>query len=61
MGILGHQSSQHQPLKGINPEYSLGGLMLKLKCQYFGCLIQKAHSLENTLMLGEIEGQRRRE
>ena len=47
-------------LKEINPEYSLEGLMLKLKLQYFGHLIQKADSLEKTLMLGKIEGRRRR-
>ena len=46
-------------LKEINPEYSLEGLMLKLKLQYFGHLIQKADSLEKTLMLGKIEGGRR--
>ena len=47
-------------LKEINPEYSLEGLMLKLKLQYFGHLIQRANSLEKTLMLGKIEGKRRR-
>ena len=47
-------------LKGINPEYSLEGLMLKLKLQYFGHLMQKANSLEKTLMLGKTEGKRRR-
>ena len=47
-------------LKKINPEYSLEGLMLKLKLQYFGHLIQRADSLEKTLMLGKIEGRRRR-
>ena len=46
-------------LKEINPEYSLEGLMLKLKLQYFDYLMQKAHSLEKTLMLGTIEGRRR--
>ena len=46
--------------KEINPEYSLQGLMLKLKLQYFGHLIWRADSLENTLMLGKIEGRRRR-
>ena len=46
-------------LKEINPEYSLEGLMLKLKLQYFGHLMQSADSLENTLMLGKIEGRRR--
>ena len=44
----------------IDPEYSLEGLMLKLKLQHFGHLIQKADSLEKTLMLGNIEGKRRR-
>ena len=43
-------------LKEINPEYSLEGLMLKLKLQYFGHLMQRADSLEKTLMLGKIEG-----
>ena len=47
-------------LKEINPEYSLKGLMLKLELQYFGHLMQKAHSLEKTLMLRKIEGRRRR-
>ena len=47
-------------LKEINPEYSLEGLMLKLKLQYFGHPMQRADSLEKTLMLGKIEGRRRR-
>ena len=47
-------------LKEINPEYSLEGLMLKLKLQYFGHLLQRADSLEKTLVLGKIEGRRRR-
>ena len=47
-------------LKEINPEYSLEGLMLELKLQYFGCLMQRDDSLEKTLMLGKIEGARRR-
>ena len=47
-------------LKEISPEYSLEGLMLKLKLQYFGHLFQRANSLEKTLMLGKIEGGRRR-
>ena len=47
-------------LKEINPDYSLEGLMLRLKLQYFGHLIQRADSLEKTLMLGKIEGGRRR-
>ena len=48
-------------LKETNPEYSLEGLTLKLKLQYFGHLMQRANSLEKTLMLGKIEGKRRRE
>ena len=47
-------------LKEINPEYSLGGLMLKLKLQYFGHLMWRANSLEKTLMLGKTEGSKRR-
>ena len=47
-------------LKEISPEYSLEGLMLKLKFQYFGHLMQRADSLEKTLMLGKTEGRRRR-
>ena len=47
-------------LKEINPEYSLEGLMLKLKLQYFGHLMGRTDSLEKTLMLGKIEGRRRR-
>ena len=48
-------------LNEISPDYSLEGLMLKLKLQYFGHLMQRADSLEKTLMLGKIEGRRRRE
>ena len=48
-------------LKEISPEYSLEGLMLKLKLQYFGHLIQRTDSLEKTVMLGKSEGRRRRE
>ena len=48
-------------LKEINPEYSLEGLMLKLKLQYFGYLMQRAHSLEKILMLWKTEVKRRRE
>ena len=48
-------------LKEISPEYSLEGLMLKLKLQYFGYLMQRTDSLEKTLMLGKIEGRTRRE
>ena len=47
--------------KGINPEYSLEGLMLKLKLQYFGHLMRRADLLEKTLMLGKIEGRRKRD
>ena len=52
--------SNQSILKETNPEYSLEGLMLKLKFQYFGHLIQRANSLEKTLMLGKTEGRRRR-
>ena len=52
--------SNQSILKEISPEYSLEGLMLKLKLQYFGHLIQRSDSLEKTLMLGKIEGGRRR-
>ena len=52
--------SNQSILKEINPEYSLVGLMLKLKLQYFGHLMRRADSLEKTLMLGKIEGRRRR-
>ena len=54
------RSNQSIP-KEIYPEYSLEGLMLKLKLQYFGHLMQRANSLEKTLMLGKIEGRRRRD
>ena len=47
-------------LKVISPEYSLGGMMLKLKLQYFGHLVRRDDSLEKTLMLGKIEGRKRR-
>ena len=53
--------SNQSILKEINPEDSLEGLMLKLKLLYFGHLIRRADSLEKTLMLGKIEGRRRRE
>ena len=53
------RSNQYM-LKEINPEYSLEGLMLKLKCQYFGHLMGRTDSLKKTLMLGKIEGRRRR-
>ena len=52
--------SNQSTLKEISPEYSLEGLMLKLKLQYFGHLIRRADSLEETLILGKIEGGRRR-
>ena len=52
--------SNQSILEEINPEYSLEGLMLKLKLQYFGHLMQRADLLEKTLMLGKIEGKRRR-
>ena len=52
--------SNQSILKEISPGYSLKGLMLKLKLQYFGHLMQRADSVEKTLMLGKIEGRRRR-
>ena len=52
--------SNQSVLKEINPKCSLEGLILKLKLQYFGHLMQRADSLEKTLMLGKIEGRRRR-
>ena len=52
--------SNQSILKEINPKFSLEGLMMKLKLQYFGPLIGKADSLENTLMLGKVEGRGRR-
>ena len=52
--------SNQSILKEINPEYSLEGLMLTLKLQYFGHLMQRVNSLGKTLMLGKIEGRRRR-
>ena len=51
------RSSSHSILKGINPEYSLEGLVLKLKLQYTGHLMPGADSLEKTLMLGKTEGK----
>ena len=54
------RKSNQSILKEISPEYSLGRLMLKLKLQYFGQLVQRTDSLEKTLMLGNIEGRRRR-
>ena len=53
--------SNQSSLKEISPEYSLERLMLKMKLQYLGHLIQRTDSLEKTLMLGKIEGRRRRE
>ena len=53
--------SNQSILKEISPEYSLEGLMLKLKLQYFGHILQRTDSLEETLMLGKIEGRRKRE
>ena len=52
--------SKKSTLKEISPEYSLEGLMLKLKLQYFGHLMQRTNSLDKTLMLGKIKGRRRR-
>ena len=58
--LLTARKSNQSILKEINPEYSLDGLMLTLKLQHFGHLLQKADSLEKTLMLGKVEGRRRR-
>ena len=61
MGVFWTDRKSYQPiLKEINPEWLLEGLMLKLKLQYFGHLMQKANSLEKTLVLGKTEGGRRR-
>ena len=57
---LDTRRSNQSILKEISPEYSLEGLMLKLKLQYFGHLMQRVDSLEKTLMLGKIEGRKRR-
>ena len=57
---LDRRRSNQSILKEISPEYSLEGLMLKLKLQYSGHLMQRADSLEKTLLLGKIEGRRRR-
>ena len=54
---LDSKEIQASILKEISPEYSLEGLMLKLKLQYFGHLVQRTDSLEKTLMLGKIEGR----
>ena len=59
-GPLDYKRSDQSILKKINPEYSLEELMLKLKLQYFGHLIWRTDSLEKTLMLGKIEGERKR-
>ena len=56
---LDSKGSNQSILKDISPEYSLEGLMLKLKLQYFGHLLQTTDSLEKTLMLGKTEGRRR--
>ena len=55
------RNSNQSILKEINPEYSLEGLMLKLKLQYFGHLMQRSDSLEKTLVMGKTEGRRRKE
>ena len=57
---LHYRRSNQSSLKEISPEYSLEGLMLKLKFQHFGHLMQRTDSLEKTLMLGKIDGRRRR-
>ena len=57
---LDTRRSKQSILKEINTEYSLEGLMLKLKLQYFGHLMRRANSLEKTLMVGKIEDRRRR-
>ena len=51
--------SNHSIIKEVNPEYSLEGLVLKVKLQYFGHLMQRTNSLEKILMLGKIEGRRK--
>ena len=58
--VLWTARSNQSILKEISPEYSLEGLMLKLKLQYFGHLIRRTDSLQKTLMLGKVEGKRRR-
>ena len=57
---LDRKEIQQSILREISPEYSLEGLMLKLKLQYFGHLMRRADSVEKALMLGKIEGERRR-
>ena len=61
MRVLWTAGSNQSILREINPEYSLEGLMLKLKLQYVGHLMQTANSLEKSLMLGKTEGRKRRE
>ena len=56
--LLGQQGDKTSQLREINPEYLLEGLMLKMKLQYFGHLMQTANSLEKFLMLGKTEGRR---
>jgi hypothetical protein len=58
--LLTARRSNQSTLKEISPEYSLEGLMLKLKLQYFGHLIERADSFEKALMLGKFEGRKRR-
>ena len=58
--VLDGRRSNQSILMEINPEYSLEGLMLKVKLQYFGHLMRRADSFENALMVGKIEGRRRR-
>ena len=60
LGFPWARRSNQSFLKDINPEYSLEGLMLKLKLQYFGHLMRRANSLEKSLMLRKTEGRRRR-
>ena len=60
MGVPWTARRPNQPILKISPECSLEGLILKLKLQYFGHLMQRTDSLEKTLMLGKIEGRRRR-
>ena len=57
---IGPKQTQYLTRQSINPEYSLEGLMLKVKLQYFGHLMRRTDLLEKTLMLGKIEGRRRR-
>ena len=59
-GVRHDLASKPPPPKDISPEYSLEGLMLKLKLQYFGYLMRRTDSLKKSLMLGKIEGGRRR-